>query len=340
MLISSVDQFRAHVDVSYDFKWQRIAMSLQQAELEYMLPVLGAEFLAELNAYAAAPTNNAVLDDVLLHAQRAHAIMGYYLAVPNLQLKQSDSGLHVLANEEKKSPYQWQVGDYRESFLQGGYAAIEKLYGVLMDNAAALATWRTSDGYAQFNDSLLRTAEEFHRQYRIGISRITFVDLRPAIDRAQDLILRPTLGEAFYDSLIHYVREGDDDSDSATDADSILLDKAVKKLRKALAHFAIGEAKEVNFRLVNGGLLSSRFEGNSTNSVKIIDERLNAELTATTRSNATKKGYELLSLAQSWLDANADSFPLYRNGPGYRPTGAAERPMESRIHNRGGILHL
>jgi hypothetical protein len=206
------------------------------------------------------------------------------------------------------------------------------------------AAWLASDAYAEYNDSLLRNATEFQKVYSIGYSRITYVDLKPAIERAQDLVLRPALGDAFYDSLIARLGEDPDDSssDSGEDSDTgtydLAMDMAIKKLRKALAHLAIGHAKEVMFRAVNGSLLSSRFEKNSTNTVKVIDERLHNEFTVDTRRTAMAMGMELLATAKGWLDRNAEDLPLYLNGPGYRPLGNEQRPARDRMHNKGGLF--
>lgn len=333
MLIDNIPDFRAHVDVASDFKWARIDMHLQQAEQEFLLPVLGSDLMALLQEHYDDSGSSDDLDAILLQSQKALAIMGFYLAIPKLQLKQMDTGLYAVTNDEHKSPYQWQVGDYRDSYLQAGYAAIEKLYSVLMEHANSINEWVDSDGYAAYNESLLRNAAEFNQVYKIGLSRITYVDLKPAIDRAQDKYLRPTVGEAFYDSLITYLSEGDDDS-ASDDVDDALLNKAVKKLRKALAHLAIGEASEVNFRQVNGGLLSSRFDGNRAANEAA---RTAADIT-NLRATALRKGGELLSLAHGWLDANAASFPLYINGPGYRAAGTEERTVESRMPNAGGFF--
>lgn len=338
-MIIDKEIFDKYTDVGRNFRWQRVKMFAEQATEDFLLPVLGEELLRELQDHLESSDEDDGLDEVLEAAQATLSLMTMYLAVPHLQVHQSDEGLHVFANDDYKSPYQWQVGDYREGWILAGYGAMEKLYRVLMKHAGQLPTWRDSDGYAGYNAGLLRTAKEFNRYYKIGSSSITFVDLKPALERAQDLVLRKVLGEAFYDSLIDWVRNGSESSDS-DEVDETLMDTAVDKVRKALAHFTIGHSQEVHLRLVNGGLLSTRFDANSANQGNEIDVRLDAERASDTRDKANKRGFELLSLAQGWLDANADSFPLYKNGPGYRPGGNDERPVSARIYNAGGLFGI
>jgi hypothetical protein len=332
MLIENIDDFKRWVRVQFQMNFDLLRPHLAQAQRDYLLPVLGPTLLAELNeAYTGSDSDDA-LDPVLTASQEVMALFGYWLAIPALQLKMDDTGLHALSNDQYKSPYQWQVGDYRESYLLAGYSAMENLYSVLMQERPS--GWAASDGYAQYNESLLRNSTEFNAVYRIGYSHITYVDLKPGLQRAQDLVLRKELGTEFYDSLVSYLSE-----ESASDSvDTDMLDIAIKKLRPALAHLAVGYSKEVLFKTVNGSLLSTRYEGNSTTDVKVIDDRLNNEFAVNVRRNAMNTGYELLSSAREWLDKNAEDFPLYLNGPGYRAEGADERPAEDRMHNTGGMM--
>lgn len=337
MLIDKIADFRLYVLVSQGMKFEQIRQWVEQAEREYLMPCLGVATLAELQeAYDDSDGSDEAVNDVLEAAQRALALFAYYIAIPGIQVKMMETGLHALSNTEYKSAYQWQVGDYRESYLLSAYSAMERLYDLLVINTSTFPEWTSSTGYAHYSDSLLRNTREFSEVYSIGSSHITYVDLKPAIARAQDLVLRIELGEDFYNSLIDHLT-GDDDSDSAA-ADSDMLDIAVKKLRPALAHLAIGHAKEVLFRMVNGSLLSTRYNPNSSNDVKAFDDRLHTEFVTTLRRNAMETGHQLLSVARKWLDEHAEDFPLYLNGPGYREDGVDERPIEDRMHNEGGMM--
>jgi hypothetical protein len=199
-----------------------------------------------------------------------------------------------------------------------------------------LAAWKSSEGYASYRDTLLRNASEFSKVLSIGGSHITYVDLRPAIGRAESLIIRKEIGDDFYDQLIQHLN--DEDSSESDPTDSDLLDLAIKKLRPALAQLTIAHATEVLFKTVNGSLLSTRYDGNSTTDVKVIDDRLHNGFAAQTRATALKTGWSLLAVAKGWLDKNADDLPVYKNGPGYRPLGKEELPIEERMHNAKGMM--
>lgn len=336
-IVTNITEFRSYISVSKAFQFELLKPFVAQAQREYLLPVLGKEMLNDLiEHYQDSAGSDQALDDVLAAGQEVLCLFTFYLAIPSLQLKMNETSLHAVSDEKYKSAYQWQVADYREGYLLAGYSAIESLYDVLTQHVGTLTAWRSSDGYAMANATLLRNAREFNAYYNIGQSNITFVDLKAAMARAQDLVLRNEVGAAFYDSLIAHLT-GDDDSDSDT-ADADMLDVAVKKLRAALAPLAVGHATELLFRTVNGALLSTRYNPNTGADVKAFDDRLHNEFAINVRKNAMRVGYEMLSVARKWLDANADSFPLYRNGPGYRADGPDERTAEQRMHNETGMM--
>jgi len=340
MLIDTIDTFRTHVPVALSMTYPQLRAFLGQSRQQYLKPILGVEFLNELEEYqsGSASDDSDAMDAVLLASQRVQSLFGMYLAIPVMQLKMEETGLHAISNSEYKSAYQWQVGDYREGYLMAAYSAVEELYEVLMQyrDEPALTAWKTSDGYANYKTTLLRNAKEFSAALSIGGSHITYVDLRPAITRAEDLVVRKEICDAFYDQLIQHL--SDEDSSESDPTDSDLLDIAIKKLRPALAQLAVAHATEVLFKTVNGALLSTRYDGNSTTDVKVIDDRLHNGFAAQTRATAYKIGRELLAVAKAWLDRNADDLPVYKDGPGYRPLGKEQLPLEDRMHNGRGMM--
>jgi hypothetical protein len=341
MLTTAIDQFRQHVQVNYDFTLPRIRPFLKQANRDYLKPVLGSDLLLELqelaNSEDSASGEQGGMERILQAAREAEAVMAFYLAIPSLQLQMSQAGLHAVSNEQYKSAYQWQVGDFRESWMLAGYAAIEALYDLLAELRPA--AWLQTNGYAGYHSSLLRNTQEFNAVYSIGESHITYVDLKPGLQRAQELVLRPTLGEAFYNSLIAHLAQEEDSSSGSAEADGTWNDRAIAKLRPALAQLAVAHATEVLFKTNNGALVSTRYEGNSSSESKgRVDDSTQNGYAALVRSTAHKAGMGLLAVAQRWLDDNHTHFPIYTSGPGYRPLGQDQRPIQERVHNSGSMM--
>jgi len=347
MLIRDIATLRQHVRVNHQFDadFKQMGPLVKRVQRDYLRPVLGKPLLQKLEtdftslagAYAT----------VLSQCQEALAVLAMHAWIRVAQMSLDDTGAHVHVDENHKTPYRWQFGDVREEYLLMGLASLDELYEVLEENRDALAEWKNSAAESLYNSSILRTADDFSRWYAINDSRMTFLDLKPAIRRAEELVVKPRIGEAFYAELVAaqlpQAGSEESESDSSGDAQSVdeLRAQVLDKLRGALAHLAIADSKEVIWRQVNGALLSSRIDRNSEEQGSSGSSgRLTLDDVRVVRQNARDEGMGLLAQAHGFLDRNADSFPTYKDGPGYRPTGNQELGIEDRIHNTDGIVML
>jgi hypothetical protein len=338
LLFTTTEDLRAHLDLQFEFEFDRARKFIRQAQRTYLVPVLGEAFLAELiegTSSSGSGEGEDLLDEVTELAKDALGQFTGMLMVPVIQLQMGDAGLHVTAGEHYKTPYQWQIGNYKEALHQAGMAALEELYRVLEENASTFTTWRESTAFSQYNALLLRNAAEFDQHYSIGANRVTYVDLVPAIKRAEQLHMRRMFGATFYDSLIDHLQS--EESGSAGEGDT-MLDLVIGKLRPALAHFAISEAKELHFRHINGALISTRYNGDATNKEAEGQSRSDDGWIYRVRTQAISTAHQLLATARSWMDENAADIPGYTASPAYREEGTEQVTIEERIHNYGGIV--
>ncbi len=325
-LVADIATLRQYVPINYSFTWDLMAPHLKRAERTYLVPVLGDAFLAELvdHTTGSSSTADPVLDEVVALVQEAESHLAVRFALPYLSVQVGDSGLHITQTDNYRPPYQWQVGDLSQGLHESGMAAIEALYAYLEGHRSeeSLDTWTSSSARSTTQDTLLPSATAFDRHYRIGESRITYVDLLPAIRRATALHLQNSLGSAFVAALLGHLNSESSTTDAA-------MDTALEKVQAALAPLAIAEAKEVVFRYVNGGLLSTRMEPNRTQHEKDA----NPEVVVAQRRAALDIGMGLLAQALAWCDANADDLTGYtaRNSAGELPVVA------DRIHNTPGM---
>ncbi len=331
-LVDTIATLRQYVPINYSFTPELMEPHLRRAERTYLVPVLGEEFLAELRDHdqGSSSSTSAVLDTAVELAQEALSHLAVRLALPYLSVQVGDAGLHITQTENYRPPYQWQVGDLAAGLHESGMAALEALYAHLERHigAPAVATWAASSARSVVNGVLIPSATEFDRYYRIGASRITYVDLVPAMRRATDLHLRPQLGTAFVDALLAHLNS----EDSSSTAGDTAMDTALEKVQAALAPLAVAEAKEVMFRYVNGGLTSTRMEPNRAQNEKNVGP----DVVQAQRRAALEVGVGLLALAHAWCDANADSLTGYT-----ARTSADSLPVvEDRLHNTGGMLAM
>lgn len=333
MLIDNDTDLRLYAKVNFNFTFDLAVPAIRQAERDYIRPALGEALYADLQAHydGSGSGGESVMDTILQKAQEALGLLSMKILLPMHDVQVSDAGLHVTVSDTHKSPYAWQIANKLEAYHFAGLSALEDLLVYLEEHGGSLESWTGSEAFLHYNDSLLRNAVEFQHELSINGSRVTYVDLKPALRRAWDLDMKPVLGADFCDELIAHLQSEDSDS-GASDA----KDAAIAKLRPALAYLAIAQATEITFRRVNSGLVSTRLEPDRNNNVDEVDKSGSSDL----RRNAYATGMALLAQAHGWLDAHYTSFPTYADGPGYRAAGAEEIPVEDRIHNAGGGLMM
>jgi len=327
MLIDDAATLRRWARIEFNFTFTRAEPWIEQAERDFLRPTIGEEMYALLLDHHDTSASDETLDEALRLSQRALSLITMFYMADVFQVQMDDTGMHVVANETHKTPYEWQKGNWEQRYLGAGMNALEDLLEFLEQHQLELDEWRTSTAFTEHHACLIRTAKEFNAELPINGSRITYLDLRPALKRAQAL-LGVELGNDFIAELVAHQEHEDSDSSSEVQ-DS--RDTAIAMLRTPLAHLTVAEAKEVHFKRVNGAILSTRHTDSSTNKVEGT-----AEENASLRRNCRETAMVMLAVARKWLDEHAAEFSSYTTSPGYRPDGAEQIPTEDRIHNSGG----
>lgn len=340
MLITNYEQFKQHVVLVEDFDFSTLAPHLRRAERMHLLPMLGpllynalVQHVAQDEASGSGSGNgNGLLEWMLPYVREPLALLAMRGVLPMLNVKITEAGLHTTWSEHYRNPQQWQVGDLAEGFQMSGMAALDHLYDQLLRRNPM--NWYQTGPWMPRNKLLLRYTEQFQEHYPIGNSHTTFMDLLPAIRRAQDLDLAPVVGGAFMQALVAV----DEHASGSGSGNSDLMVEAVQRLRAPLAHFAVARATDVMFRFVDGGLMSTRYERNAVGAAGTNNQNTRAqyEVVDTMRRNASATGHALLGQVHAWLDEHAAQLPIYQAGPGYRPPTTTTSAAEDRIHNASG----
>jgi len=216
---------------------ESIAPFLDMVGEEYLRPWLGDELYDDL---VANPTG-----DILPHVQRPLALltMEAYSRINEIQI--GSQGNFRIEDEKRKSIYKYQGNEYRSVMFQTGYQSIERMLKYLDKNAATYPLWTDSFAFKTHRSPFLNYATDFQHVYSRNINRFVFEIIRPAIQEIQEGVIRPILGDDFYEEL------------QQKRLDGTLTDKQKELIRctwTPLAHFAIKEAMERNW---------VQFEGNS-----------------------------------------------------------------------------
>jgi hypothetical protein len=252
MLITTTQEMHTLCGVNLNMDFASLAPFIEQAEREYIIPVLGIQQYGILNN--GAPQ----IIDQNLHAQVKIPLAWYakYIAIPHLLARISDLGVQEVSSKEGTSVpvRQWSSRDVRVSCLHSADTALEQLMDWMERNAINLPTWTNSTNYTINRELFLSRATDIQAYFDIGGSRRAYMKLKPYILRAEDEVVRPLLGDAFFAHLKGLLIAG-----GATPVEEDII----KRVRKVCTYATLQIAAPfVQFKLSQMGLtLSTGQEG-------------------------------------------------------------------------------
>lgn len=299
MLITTAAQLAAYVTIDKGITPEAFRAHVRNAERQYIKPALGTTLYAALDAYGG--SGNTAYDNLLPYVREPLALLCMNTLVRDLGVQVSDAGTSVHWSDNYRPALDGQVANKLDALQVCGMSALDALYEYLQ--SANPSNWRTSAAGILAGGTLLRTAEEFTAGFPINGSRTTFMDLRPAMLRAQDFDIGPAIGASFLETLLTHVR---------TAASNANYDTAVAKLKPALAQLAISRADDVVLQFVNGGLVSTRWAAPSSGqNAQHASTGGPVQVVSAMKTNAGVNGRALLSAAQKWMDEHADDLTGY-----------------------------
>lgn len=346
MIITSTTRFRSYSPISYQFDHELLKPVLRNVERVHIKPVLGQALLDRLDDYVSDGSGSgsgsssgasfAALQALLPKVEEPLALLATAALVPTISVQVGNAGLHTVWNENFRAPFQWQVGDFQDALQMMGMQALDALVEHLEENAAALPEWKSSEAFTAWGELLIHTADEFSRHHSIAGSRTTFMDLRPAMRRAQQFDVGRQIGQAMLQDVLDHLSEASS-SGSGSTATLEEWDTLVDYLQAALAGYTIAQSTDVQLKLVDGGLVSTRLTRNTTSkdgADSTKDEVMNM------RRQARATADQWMAEARLFLDEHAAKFPTYQASDLYREDTTDLPDPTKHIHNSDGFLML
>lgn len=331
MLISRVEELRKYFPVSVNTQPLEYAPSIRVSQQKYLLPVLGAAFLAELTALAKKQQFNAEEEELMdyVRAPLANFAVLHFSAIHNVKV--TDKGLRQTHSETEKPAFEHSVRELRATLTETGHHTLEELLVYLEKNRKKplLTTWNT-EVFSQFNKLIIPNSKVFNEYYSIkGSSSIYFV-LAPVLRRLEDLKVLPILGEELLAQIKARVKNEIEQSDDYTPPEQPISKLALDNLRLALAHLSIHYGlSEMLIHLHKDGISlypeHKERTGTKTQSVN-LDQRLYG-----LQRDTFEQGEGFLQLFTKELQAlaDADKLDLFKESPAYTEPDTEENTNDS-----------
>lgn len=198
------------VPVSTGLSWVRMAPLLQNAQNEFLVPLIGKQLSDELDAiYTLDPSERQDIEERALSiAQRAVVNLALYANFDALSLRITDQGFQRQSSDDWQPAYKYQEDNLRRSFANAGFNALDQLLIFFEDNIEEFEKYQTSPAYMTAARSIVKSTREVQEVYEINDSRIVFMRLRPVMLQIQELALQPAIGDKLYDGLMAWLEEG------------------------------------------------------------------------------------------------------------------------------------
>ncbi|MFN4254540.1 MAG: DUF6712 family protein [Saprospiraceae bacterium] len=277
---------------------------IEQAEIRYILPLLGTAQHGSLHAAYQSSTMTAEHINLLRHVQRSLAYYALYEAVPYLAAMVGDMGVtEAQASEGTATPArQWIAKDLRASAIQSADNHADWLLQFLEANATTYTDWAGSSAATAAKALFLNTTAEFDNLLGIGGSRRTFLALCPYIRLAEQEYILPALGESLFNDLKAKIADRDTPL-SADDAKLLAL------VQRALAYLSMYKAMPFLAIQVSALGITTSSANDGQDSRSPADRK--AYETLVTHTDQT--GQSLLRSLRQFLDLNCTKYPLYES---------------------------
>lgn len=206
-IITTLKEVQQYVPVLNTSALAPIAPFISSAERNYIINVVGrAQYDLLAGAYSDAGFKvDAIADPILQEAvsicQRIVCNLGYYTAMPILNVNIGASGITVFSNEDTKQAFKWQVDEVKEALIELGFTAIEDLLLHMEHSPDVFGAYIDSTQFRRNERFLIQQAGVFSDCFNINGSRYIFQMLASLMQRVEDQTVKRLYGSLFFESL-------------------------------------------------------------------------------------------------------------------------------------------
>lgn len=199
--------------VSSGLSWVKMAPLLENAQRDYLVPLLGEKLNNEISwIYERMdPSERSDAEKVVLYlAQRAVANLAFWSNFDAFSLRITDQGFQRQESDTWHPAFKYQEDNLRKGFANAGYNAIDQLLQQLDEHKDDFTAYLESPAFLASQKSIVRNTAEVQDIYEINNSRLVFLRLLPVIRQQTELTLQPILGDELYESLEAWLEGGEE----------------------------------------------------------------------------------------------------------------------------------
>ncbi len=297
MLVRTTEHIRTVIPVNARADFENFEPYVDAVEDQFIIPVLGQALYDELDETIADDNGS---DDQLKLLKKVryslvHLVM--YKGFDMLNVTYDTSGFERLKDN---SIYRYQEENLKSTFKNEGYNGIDKLLEYLQAKIATFESFKSSAFYADMQRSFFPTTLEFSKEYRIGNSRLVFLQVSRFFTQVLDFKIKPVLGAALFDKVLAEMKK-----ESEQDPNLMAL---IPYIRKPLAYLSVSDGfNELGMQITAKGLLFETQESNSSSNIKMTQATDAQKLVVLDKAKINGERY--LNMLLDYLKNNAATYP-------------------------------
>lgn len=243
------DAIRAFIKVNTAVSFAMLETPLRNAYTLFIVPLLGEEMAARLEAVCEEPEPKEEDARLLDIARRANANLAMWYEFDAISVRITDAGFQRQESENGtlKPAYKYQEDNLRQGYKEKGFNALDRMLDFLYARLDLYPEFEKSDTCIRLRSAIVRTTDDVNSVVFINGSRIIFLRLRPHLRFVEEMLLVPAIGEKLYAHLISCLKEPPADDDER---------QRVEQLRRACANYVVAMA--VRRLMMETGSLTDR----------------------------------------------------------------------------------
>ena len=193
-------QFSKYTRIPGSLDLLYVKPSMTAAQNNHLLPILGDAFMAELLT-AVAGTPSASEAALIEKVREALAPLTTIELLPALNVKMGQGGITQNNNQNEQPAEFWQTRDLKRRLEDNANRAVSRLIQYLATNSSDFATYEDSAAHQRSQRNFCNDFETANIIAPLLKSYYVFQEIRPAMTRADEMLLRPLLTDPLFDHL-------------------------------------------------------------------------------------------------------------------------------------------
>lgn len=318
---NDIATFKKFVNVSFTFDTNNNFPGLDEAEQEYLKPILGDDLFDELQTQADAESVDEQYKELLAKARRYVAPLSILLGISTRHIQIGDTGLKKTVSENKENVFGWEYREVKEELKDKCAKALDRLWEYLFEEGSTV-DWEDPSPIKL----LFKNGADFNESYALHQPHRVYPQLKPTIKKVEELFVWDAIGEEFLEEL---KQDADPDEHQK---------KVIDLLKKAIAHFTIHKiVGTLSIKVTENGLTVLL---NDAGDQPYKGERIAPDnLLTMTREEALRDGNKYMKKVRTYLRDHKDeaAFATYIGSKYF-----TDRPTEKVDYNskRKGIVRI